>query len=191
LWSQHHETSVTASAFSLRGSVVAPLDLHPNNIDHLVRQACYVLVAEVDGDAGVVLLHISGSIWASLADVLARVVEGGLCKGDHLLVRDGHRRVVAHDERRSERRAAKGCADMLMQRWGAYAAAVGAARQDEVRSNSGTSRASRGQAPPVPDKGWRPSNNCPPWKHEHRPSDADFSDTPRPSATPRRLYHSS
>ena len=139
--------------------MVAPLDLYPDHINNLIRQARYILVAEVDGDAGVVLLHISGSIWATLADVLAGMIEGGLCKGDHLLVRDGHRRVVAHDERRSERQtAAKQCADMLMQRRRAYAAAVDVARQDEVRSSSGTSRASRGQAPPVPDKGWRPGD---------------------------------
>jgi hypothetical protein len=134
-------TGAVASASSLRGSAVAPLDLHPDDIDDLVWQARYVLVAEVDGDARVVLLHVSGSVWATLADVLAGVVEGGLCEGDHLLVRDGHRRVVAHDERRSERRtAAERCADMLMQRWRACAAAVDAIPlQDEVRS-PGTSR---------------------------------------------------
>lgn len=120
MWSQHRETSVIATAFSLRGSAVAPLDLHADHIDDLVRQTRYVLVAEVDGDAGVMLLHISGSIRATLADVLAGVVEGGLCEGDHLVVRNGHRRVVAHDERRSEKQtAAESCADMLMQQWGA------------------------------------------------------------------------
>ena len=93
-------------------------------------------MAEVDGNAGVLLLQFSGGIWATLADVLAGVVEGGLCEGDDLLVRDGHRRVVAHGERRSERRrAAKRCADMLMQPWGAYAAAVDAATEDQVRSS--------------------------------------------------------
>jgi hypothetical protein len=75
-------------------------------------------VAEVDGDARVLLLHLAGGVWAALADVLARVREGGLCEGDHLLVGNGHGRVVAHgrdrDGRRAERRAAaEEGADML------------------------------------------------------------------------------
>lgn len=48
-----------------------PLDLQADDIDDLVRQACYVLVAEVDGDAGLLLLQFPGSIWATVADVLA------------------------------------------------------------------------------------------------------------------------
>jgi hypothetical protein len=86
------------------------------------------------------------------------VVEGGLCEGDHLLVRNGHGRVVAHDERRSERRtAANKCADMLMQRSGAYAAAGNAAIVNEVKSYRVPALV--GQALPavfaagVPDKG--------------------------------------
>jgi hypothetical protein len=77
-------------------------------------------VAQVDGDARVLLLHFAGGVWAALADVLARVREGGLCEGDHLLVGNGHGRVVAHgrDGRRAERRAAaeeeEEGADMLM-----------------------------------------------------------------------------
>ena len=119
----------------LRGSTRAcgdaPLDLGADDIDDLVRQARNVLVAQVDGDARVLLLHLAGGVGAALADVLARVREGGLCEGDHLLVGNGHGRVVAHDRdrdrhrhrhrdgRRAERRAAAAeeeeeGADMLM-----------------------------------------------------------------------------
>lgn len=122
-----HPTTVGQPAH-LRGGAQqgAPLDLDADDINNLVGQADDILVAEVDGDAGLLLLQVSGRIRATLADVL-RVV-GGLCEGDHLVVGDGHRRVVAHDERRSEGRtaAAERRADMLMQR---HAAIVG-----EVRS---------------------------------------------------------
>ena len=96
----------------------APLDLGTDDIDDLVRQARNVLVAQVDGDARVLLLDLARGVWAALADVLARVREGGLCEGDHLLVGNGHGRVVAHDSdrdgRRAERRAVvEEGADML------------------------------------------------------------------------------
>lgn len=132
----------------------APLDLQPDDIDNLVRQTRYVLVAEVDGNAGMLLLQFAGSIWAALADVLAGVVEGGLCEGDDLLVRNGHGRVVAHDERRSERRtAANKCADMLMQRWGASAATANAAIVNEAKSYRVPALVE--QAPPAVFCGWR------------------------------------
>lgn len=77
------------------------------------------------------------------------MVEGGLCEGDNLVVRNGHGRVVAHDEWRSGREtAAERCADMLMRwvRWRACAAPVSvsgnvdvnAAVVNEVRSLPGS-----------------------------------------------------
>lgn len=54
----------------LRGALQgAPLDFDPDDINDLVGQAGYVLVAKVDGDAGL-LLQFPGSIWATLAMLL-------------------------------------------------------------------------------------------------------------------------
>lgn len=92
----------------------APLDLGTDHVDDLVRQAGNVLVAEVDGDAGLLLLlclllrlrlgrllaiarGIRGGVaCAALGDVLAGLGEGGLGQGHDLVVRDGRGRVVAH-----------------------------------------------------------------------------------------------
>lgn len=122
-WRCQHPEQFCGQRISL-----GPLDFGADDIDDLVRQARNVLVAQVDGDARVLLLHLAGGVGAALADVLARVREGGLCEGDHLLVGNGHGRVVAHDRdrdrdrhrngRRAERRAAAAeeeeGADMLM-----------------------------------------------------------------------------
>ena len=84
--------------------VYVPLNLGPDDIDDLVRQAGNVLVAQVDGDSGLLLLllqfpgRLSGR---AVVDVLAGVLEGGLCEGHDLVVRDGRGCVVAHGERRA------------------------------------------------------------------------------------------
>jgi hypothetical protein len=57
-----------------------PLNLSANHIDDLIWQAGNVLVAEVDGDAGLLLLHFSGRRLGggTLADVAAGVRKGCL-----------------------------------------------------------------------------------------------------------------
>lgn len=67
-----------------------------------------VLVAQVDGDAGL-LLQLAGRLCGgALGDVLAGVLEGGLCKGHDFVVRDGRGRVVAHGERARDQRGGSG-----------------------------------------------------------------------------------
>ena len=84
-----------------RAGARAPLNLGADDIDDLIRQAGNVLVAEVYGDAGLLLLQLSrcGLGGGALADVAAGVVEGGLGEGHDLVVGDGRGRVVAHRER--------------------------------------------------------------------------------------------
>jgi hypothetical protein len=75
-----------------------PLNLGADHIDDLVRQAGNVLVAQVDGDARLLLLHVAGGGLGggTLADVAAGMLEGGLGQGHNLVVRDGRGGVVAH-----------------------------------------------------------------------------------------------
>jgi hypothetical protein len=75
-------------------------------------------VAEVDGDAGLLLLHVAGRRLGggALADVAAGVLEGGLGQGHDLVVRDGRGGVVAHcgrEKRGPGGAAAASVADML------------------------------------------------------------------------------
>jgi hypothetical protein len=119
----------------------APLDLGADHIDDLVRQARDVLVAEVDGDAGLLLLDFSRGALGGGAEVAAAVVEGGLCEGHDLVVRDGRGRVVAHycGRRRQEPGgAAERRADMLLDSEG-----VNNARTQEEHSCVPRDRASR------------------------------------------------
>jgi hypothetical protein len=76
----------------------APLNLCADDIDDLIRQAGDVLVAEVDGDAGLLLLQFAGRGLGggALAEVAAGVLEGGFGEGHDLVVGDGRGRVVAH-----------------------------------------------------------------------------------------------
>jgi hypothetical protein len=79
-----------------------PLDLSADHINDLVGQPSDALVAEVDGDARLLLLEVArgagGVADAAMGDVLVGLGEGGLCKGHHLVVRDGRGRVVAHGQ---------------------------------------------------------------------------------------------
>lgn len=71
-------------------------------------------MAEVDGDAGLLLQFSGGGVGGgAVGNVLAGLLEGGLCEGDHLVVGDG--RVVAHSERARGRagEAAAEVADMV------------------------------------------------------------------------------
>jgi hypothetical protein len=82
-----------------------PLNLGADHIDDLVGQAGNALVAEVDGDARLLLLLLEVArgtgygvvAGAALGDVLAGLGEGGLGEGHDLVVRDGRVGVVAHD----------------------------------------------------------------------------------------------
>lgn len=82
-----------------RQSASEPLNLGTYHVDDLVRQAGDVLVAEVDCDSGLLLLQLSRGGLGGGADVTAGVLESRACQLDHLLVRDGRGRVVAHGER--------------------------------------------------------------------------------------------
>lgn len=76
-----------------------PLNLGMDDIDDLVGQAGNVLVAEVDGDAGLLLLQLAGRLGGgTVVDVLPRMLKGGLCEGHDLVVGNGRGRVVAHGE---------------------------------------------------------------------------------------------
>lgn len=83
-----------------------PFNLGPDDIDDLVREAGNVLVAQVNGDARL-LLQLAGRICGGgpVGDVLAGVLEGGLGEGHDLVVGDGRGRVVAHGERAGTRSA--------------------------------------------------------------------------------------
>lgn len=78
-----------------------PLNLEADNINDLVWQMSNALVAEVDGDARLILKLLAGSGWVgglgTLADFFTRLGEGGLCEGDDLVVNSGN--VVTHDGR--------------------------------------------------------------------------------------------
>jgi hypothetical protein len=96
-----------------------PFNLSADDIDDLVWQAGNVLVAEVDGDAGLLLLHLSGRRLGGspLADVAAGVLKGGLCEGHDLIVRDGRGGVVAHcrgGQKEPGGAAAESVVDMLL-----------------------------------------------------------------------------
>jgi hypothetical protein len=93
----------------------APLDLGADHIDDLVRQAGNVLVAEVDGDAGLLLLDFSWGGLGGGAEVAAGMFESGLCQRNNGVVGDGRGRVVAHCGRRQREPgdAAERRADML------------------------------------------------------------------------------
>jgi hypothetical protein len=85
---------------TVRVKVMVPLDLVPDDIDDLVRQAGDVLVAQVNRDARLLLLQLPGRLGGgAVVDVLAGVLEGRLGQGHHLVVRDGLGHVVAHCER--------------------------------------------------------------------------------------------
>jgi hypothetical protein len=107
----------------------SPLNLGPDHIDDLIRQAGNVLMAEVDGDSGLLLLQFSGCRLGGGADVAAGMFECGLRQFDNLGVRDGRGRVVAHDGGDEQGgpgdTAADGVADMLL---------AGGARTGRVRS---------------------------------------------------------
>lgn len=96
----------------------APFNLGADHVNDLVGQAGNVLVAEVDGDARLLLQFARGGVGGgAVGDVLAGVLEGGLGEGHDLVVRDGRRRVVAHGERARGRpgdAAAWRVADMLL-----------------------------------------------------------------------------
>jgi hypothetical protein len=71
-------------------------------------------VAEVDGDAGLLRLQVaghSGRLCGAVCDVVARLAEGGLCQGHHLVVGEGRGDVVAHGDGGGERwrRAGEDC----------------------------------------------------------------------------------
>ena len=97
----------------------APLNLRPDHIDDLVRQAGNILVAKVNGDAGLLLLELARCRLGGGPDVAARVLEGGLGEDHHLVVRDGRRRVVAHCERgrRQPRGAGAGGVAVMVVCW--------------------------------------------------------------------------
>lgn len=82
-----------------------PFNFGPDDINNLVGQAHNALVAEVNGDSGLLLLQFSGSlccICGSLRDVVSGLRNGGPRESHHLVVRDGRRDVVAHRERAEE-----------------------------------------------------------------------------------------
>lgn len=93
-----------------------PFDLDPDNVNDLIWQAGNVLVTEVNGDTRLLLQFAGGRVGSgAVGDVLAGVLEGGLCEDDDLVVGDGRGRVVAHDERAGRRpgeKAAQRAADM-------------------------------------------------------------------------------
>jgi hypothetical protein len=113
----------------------APLDLGPYHVDDLVWQAGNALVAEVDGDAGLLLLQLAGRRLGGGAQVAAGVLEGGFGQGHDLVVRDGRGRVVAHCGRglRGEPGDAAGesVADMLL---------AGGARRGQDRTGQDSGR---------------------------------------------------
>lgn len=79
----------------------APLDLCADDIDNLIGQAGNALVAEVDGDAGLLRLQVAGGrgcLCSAVVDVVAGLFEGGLCEGHDLVVGDGRGHVVAHGD---------------------------------------------------------------------------------------------
>lgn len=83
-------------------SLSPPLDLSADDIDNLVREPGNALVAQVNGDAGLLRLQIPlgiGGLGGAVVDVVAGLLEGGLCEGHDLVVGDGGERVVAHGER--------------------------------------------------------------------------------------------
>ena len=89
----------------VRGGKCPPFNLGTDDIDNLVGQAGNALVAEVNGDARLLLLLLlevargaGGVADAALRDVLVGLGEGGLGEGDHLVVRDGRGGVVAHGQ---------------------------------------------------------------------------------------------
>lgn len=97
---QYVSTTVKCSEGKRGRLVHVPFNLGPDDIDDLVRQAGNVLVAQVNGNAGLLLLQLARRLCGSaVVDVLAGVLEGRLGECHHLVVRDGRGRVVAHDER--------------------------------------------------------------------------------------------
>jgi hypothetical protein len=95
----------------------APLNLSTNYIDNLIWQAGNILVAEIDGDARLLLLQFSRCRLGSCADVAEGMLESRFCEPNYLSVRDGLGRVVAHYCGREQKRpggaVAEGVADML------------------------------------------------------------------------------
>ena len=85
---------------SKRKWVGVPFNLGPDDIDDLVRQAGNVLVAQVDGDARLLLLQFPWCLGSgAVVDVLAGVFKSRLGQRHDLVIRDGRGRVVAHGER--------------------------------------------------------------------------------------------
>jgi len=92
-----------------------PFNLSPDDINDLVRQAGNVLVAQVDGDARLLLLQFPRRLGSgAVVDVLAGVFKSRLGQRHDLVVRDGRGRVVAHGERARYRRSGSVFSDVIV-----------------------------------------------------------------------------
>jgi hypothetical protein len=99
-WDSQHVSGVVAAAAAAMErwgqKAGAPLNLGPYHVNDFIGQTGNVLVAEVDGDAGLLLLQLARRRLGSSAEVAAGVLKGGFGQCHDLVVRNGRGRVVAH-----------------------------------------------------------------------------------------------